>query len=104
MILMDTCTEDELLDPKMHSYELLTRLFHEEGVRVYPPLSVSKGCRCSVEKVESVMSMMSEDDIEYMTVDGRIEVKCEFCSRDFIFDPARVKLMASKAQADTGPE
>lgn len=86
MILMDSCTEDELLAPELHSNEILLRLFHEEGVRVYEPHDIQKGCRCSEEKVENMLTMMDQDDRDYMAIDGKIEMKCEFCSRDFHFD------------------
>ncbi|MCB1562084.1 MAG: Hsp33 family molecular chaperone HslO [Alphaproteobacteria bacterium] len=86
MILMDSCTDDEFLDEGLHSNALLFRLFHEEGVRVYKPLFVRKECRCSTEKVENILATLPADDIEYLTDDGRISMRCEFCSRDFIFD------------------
>lgn len=91
MILMDSCTEDELLALDMHSNELLMRLFHEEGVRVFEPRSVQKGCRCSADKVERLLATMSDEDIEYMSDKGTITVQCEFCSRDFSFDLKEIR-------------
>lgn len=86
MILLNSCTDQELLDPGLHSNALLFRLFHEEGVRVYEPKSVQRGCRCDEEKVRVVLTGMTEDDLDYMAdKDGKIEVRCEFCSRSFIF-------------------
>ena len=111
MILLDTCTEDELLAPNLHSNILLTRLFHEEGVRVYRPLNVVKGCRCDESKVEGIIAQLSDDDIEYMTVDGRIVMRCEFCSRDFVFDLEKIRgnirrheNTSSEIHTDTGQE
>ncbi|MCB1532525.1 MAG: Hsp33 family molecular chaperone HslO [Alphaproteobacteria bacterium] len=86
MILLDTCTEDELLDPALHSNELLTRLFHEEGVRVFEPIAVTKGCRCNVDKVRTIVTKLPPEDIEHIAVNGKIEMHCEFCSKDFVFD------------------
>lgn len=94
MILLGSCTDDELLDPDLHSNILLTRLFHEEGIRVYEPRYVEKGCRCSREKVESVISMMPEDDLDYMSEEGTIKMKCEFCSREYAFDAKDIKKTA----------
>lgn len=95
MILMGSCTEDEFLDAKLHSNTLLFRLFHEEGVRVYTPLRVEKGCRCSEEKVEMLLKMMSEEDVEYLSDDGEVSMRCEFCSRNFVFD---LKTLRSKTE------
>lgn len=86
MILLDTCTEDELLDPELHSNVLLTRLFHEEGVRVFEPIPVIKQCRCSEERVRNVLSTMSLEDVDHMADGGKVEMKCEFCSTDYVFD------------------
>lgn len=84
-ILLETCTEEELLDNKLHDDTLLYRLFHEEGVRVYRPNAVSKGCRCTVEKLKGVLSMLTPEDIEHAATDGCITMTCEFCNKDFVF-------------------
>lgn len=91
MVLLDSCTEEELLDPELTPNELLYRLFHDEKVRVFEPKPIIKECRCSEERVETVLSMMSADDLEYMEKDGQISMKCEFCSREYLYDTADVK-------------
>lgn len=83
MIFMDTATEDELLDPAITPDIMLTRLFHEEGVRVFEPLDVKKGCRCSQDRVESMIAMMPKDDVTYMKKNDKIEITCEFCSKNY---------------------
>lgn len=87
MIFLDSCTDEEFLDPALPSTDLLYRLFHEEGVRVFEPLPVKKGCRCGTTKVERVLNSMQTEDLADMVVDDKITVKCEFCSREFEFDP-----------------
>lgn len=91
MILMQSCTEDELLAPDLHSHEILTRLFHEEGVRVFDPKPLMHACRCSEEKVENVVMMMPQDDREEIVEDGVIKLTCEFCSKDYVLDPAAIE-------------
>ncbi|MEM6780977.1 MAG: Hsp33 family molecular chaperone HslO [Pseudomonadota bacterium] len=86
MILLDSCTRDEFLSPELGENMLLMRLFHEEGVRIFPPEPITKDCRCSTDRVEQVLSTLSEDDLDHITEDGKITMTCEFCSRDFIFD------------------
>ena len=86
MVLLDSATEDELLDEDLHSNVLLRRLYHEEGVRVFEPLSVQKGCRCTDEKAQGILAMMSQEDLDYMREDDKIIMRCEFCSRDFAYD------------------
>lgn len=85
MILLDTCTDGELLAPILHSNELLLRLFHEEGVRVYDPVSIEKSCRCDADKVEAILRGMTDEELEYMADEGGISMRCEFCSHDYVF-------------------
>lgn len=89
-ILLETCTKEELIDPKLHDETLLYRLFHEEGVRVYSPQPIKKGCRCTPEKLQSILALLSEDDREHATVDGKIAMTCEFCNKNFDFDPKEI--------------
>lgn len=92
MILLNSCTDQELLDPALHSNALLYRLFHEEGVRVYEPKKIQHKCRCDKEKVKAVLTGLSKDDIEYMINEqGKIEVRCEFCSQIFLFDKSALE-------------
>jgi molecular chaperone Hsp33 len=88
VIMMGASTSGELLDPRLHPHRLLYRLFHEDGVRVYGPVELSAGCRCSRERVERTLRAFPKADIADMKVDGKVVVTCEFCSTDYIFDDA----------------
>lgn len=90
MMLLQTSTDEEMLSTLLSPEEMLFRLFHEEGVRVFSAKTVQKNCRCSMEKVEGVLTTLSAEDIAHITKDGKITMTCEFCSRDFDFDPARL--------------
>ncbi len=91
MILMESCTEEELLSPDLNSHTILMRLFHEEGVRVFDPTKLTHACRCSSEKVENVLLMMDADERKDMIVDGEITLTCEFCSKIYALDPVIVE-------------
>ncbi len=96
MTLLETMKDVEILDPALHSRELLLRLFHEEGVRVYKPLGITKGCRCDAKKIEKVMETLTDDDIDYLAESGTIKMHCEFCSKDFVLEPDTVKKGSGK--------
>jgi molecular chaperone Hsp33 len=85
MILLQSCTDEELVDPTVSQNDLLFRLFHEEEVRVYDPEPIHEGCRCSRERAENIIGMLSPEERDEMTVDGIIQVKCEFCDREYDF-------------------
>jgi molecular chaperone Hsp33 len=63
-------------------------------------LALQKNCRCSEDKVERVLEMMSDDDMEYMNKDGRILMRCEFCSHEYSFDYEAVKKERAQALQD----
>ncbi|KAA2236658.1 Hsp33 family molecular chaperone [Salinarimonas soli] len=90
--LVDTVEDHELIDPSVGSERLLYRLFHERGVRVFEAQGLREACRCSRERVMTVMARFSPEDRRDMVGDdGRIGVTCEFCSRSYDFDPAEVE-------------
>lgn len=90
MILLDSCTNDELLDKSLGANEVLYRLFHEEGVRIFEQKDYEKQCRCNQERVESILYSMSEDDLDYMSDDGTITMHCEFCGTDYTYEIAQI--------------
>lgn len=86
MVLQVTCRAEELLDPRLDGDDLLFRLFHEEGVRVFTPRSLDGACRCSRARLETVLGALSPDDVEEMKVNGVVEATCEFCNTAYRFD------------------
>jgi molecular chaperone Hsp33 len=96
MILMSSSTSDELVDPRLKPEALLLRLFHEDGVRAYAPHALAARCRCSQERVETMLRALGPQDLEEMTVDGRLLVTCEFCSTVYAFDETAVEALAER--------
>lgn len=87
-VLFDTITDAELADPDLSAERALFRLFHESGVRVFEPLHLEERCSCSADRIEAMLAdNFTSEDREEMTVDGEIEVTCEFCSTRYHFNP-----------------
>jgi len=83
--LLATATPDELLN--LDAERLLLRLFHEETVRVLATQPLQFGCRCSRERVASVLRTLGrEEALASLQNDGRAEVTCEFCNTRYHFD------------------
>ena len=83
-----TLGEDELVDPTISPATLLFRLFHEEGVRLFKTTPVRSHCRCSREKIISVLgSFPSAERGDMLDVEGNFEVTCEYCSRVYQIEP-----------------
>lgn len=90
-VLMHSVKEEELLDPQLDLDSLLYRLFNEDGVRVFDAASLAKGCRCDRARLLAVISQFSDDDVDHMTVDGKLSVNCQFCNKNFDFSPEEAR-------------
>jgi molecular chaperone Hsp33 len=90
LAFMASSTPDELLDAQLEPNDLLYRLFHEDGVRVFATADLRPGCRCSRERVERVLRSLPENEIETFKIDGAISVTCEFCSANYAFSDEEV--------------
>lgn len=95
MILMSSCTAQELVDPALAPEALLFRLFHEDGVRVYRRRDLAARCRCSRERVETVLRMLPAEERAAMKVEGRVTVTCQFCSAAYDFDEDELRALAT---------
>ena len=88
--LMETVADLELIDPALSSEQLVFRLFHEPGVRVFKGAAVRAECSCSRPGVESMLKSFPQDDRDHMVENGVISVTCEFCSAKYQFAPGEV--------------
>jgi molecular chaperone Hsp33 len=83
MMFLATVREEELIDPSISAHRLLFRLFHEEGVRVYDAKTLSRGCRCSQERVVSILQCLDQAALGEFATDGKVDMVCEFCNQTF---------------------
>ncbi|MEG8038223.1 Hsp33 family molecular chaperone HslO [Sphingomonas sp. LR60] len=92
--LGQTIAVDELADAQLPLETLLWRLFNEESeVRVLEAQPVSRGCRCTVEHIRSVLERFPiEQRLEMADDRGLIAVDCAFCSTVF---PLRAEDLAA---------
>ena len=82
-LLLATLGREELLDPRLDDETLLFRLFHEEGLRTFETRPLSRGCRCSRERIEGILRSLPREEVLEMQVEGEVVMTCEFCSIDF---------------------
>lgn len=90
VILMASVTARELLDPSLAPADLLFRLFHEDGVRVYDQQPIQFGCRCSRERAARILSSLPQAEVEDLVVDGKVSVTCQFCNETQNFDESEI--------------
>ncbi|CDO46137.1 molecular chaperone Hsp33 [Bartonella henselae] len=85
--LTSTIESTELTDPQIGSKRLLFRLFHEQGVRIFNPISLVDQCSCSREKIKEILEGFPPEERNQMVKDKYISVTCEFCSTTYRFKP-----------------
>jgi molecular chaperone Hsp33 len=91
VVFMASARRAELLDPGLAMEDILRRLFHDFAVRVYPAHSVRAQCRCSDERVRTILLSLDAEERKEMAVDGVVTVTCEFCNRTYRYTPAELE-------------
>ena len=90
--LMESVRFDELVDPALSSESLIFRLFNSMEPHVAQAQEVRDKCRCSPERVESMLEKLDPAEIAELADKQRyIEIACEFCKikRRFHIDNIR---------------
>jgi molecular chaperone Hsp33 len=86
VVLMSSVTTGELLSASLSPADVLFRLFHEDGVRLYRRRSLRHRCRCSRARVDRLLATFPRAELEAMAEDGRVTVTCEFCKTTYTID------------------
>lgn len=82
--LFETLGKAELLATPAE--QLLHRLFHEEHPELMGDKPLSFACSCSRERVEAMLQSLGEEEARAAAKDtGAVEVRCEFCGREYHF-------------------
>lgn len=89
LAMMSNARPEELLNPELPPRNLLYRLFHEDGVRVYRTTPLAARCRCSARRVETMLRSLPRQEVETMkTDDDEVVVTCQFCNASYRYDDA----------------
>ena len=94
-LLLSTVTRQELNDRSLDPNDLLYRLFHEEGVRVFEQRALQARCRCSRERVERTLAQLPHEDLVELIEDDKLTVTCEFCNRSYGFDRGEIDRLSA---------
>ncbi|WMJ70162.1 Hsp33 family molecular chaperone HslO [Stenotrophomonas sp. 24(2023)] len=82
--LFETLSKAELLATP--AADLLHRLFHEESPTLVGEKALRFGCSCSRERVAGMLQSLGEEEARAAAEpDGVVEIRCEFCGREYHF-------------------
>lgn len=89
-LLADTLKPEEVQG--LGDQEILRRLFNEDDVRLFEATPVSFRCKCSRERVQSVLQSLGMEEVRSILEErGDVEVRCDFCNRAYTFDAIDVE-------------
>jgi molecular chaperone Hsp33 len=84
-ILAASLTADELLS--LDAETILHRLFWEEKLVRFEPLTPSFACSCSRERVSNMIRSLGAEEVESILAErGDVEVGCDFCGQQYRYD------------------
>ena len=96
-ILAASLKREELLGLDVDT--ILTRLFWEEKVLRFEPQTPRFACTCSRERVANMIRSLGQEEADDIVAErGEIEVGCDFCGKQYRFDPI------DSAQLFTAPD
>ena len=90
LALVASTAPGELSDAALAPEDLLYRLFHEDGVRVFTPLPLVAACRCSRQRMQELLAGFPHADIADMVEDEAITATCKFCNQVYRFAEAEI--------------
>ncbi len=85
-MLAATLTAEELLT--LDADVVLRRLFWQEDLRRFEPLTPRFACSCSRERVANMLRGLGREEIDSIIAErGEVEIGCDFCGAQYHFDP-----------------
>lgn len=87
-----TLTDEELL--KLDNEVILHRLYHETDIRMLLEKDAQFKCRCTPEKMRSLLKVLGEEDVKKLLDEtGQVDIGCDFCNQHYLFDAIDVTML-----------
>lgn len=96
-VLLETLSDQELLNPALTPERLAHRLFHAEGLAPGDTRPLRFGCRCSREKLAGVLARYPRAELESLKQDdGQVTASCQFCGAHYTFRDQDLDALAAR--------
>jgi len=90
----------EMLDAGMTPEDMLSEVLKGLDVRFNERYDTAYKCDCSEERVEKALISLGEKEIVSLINENKdAEIHCDFCEKDYIFGPDRLKEILKKSRA-----
>jgi molecular chaperone Hsp33 len=98
----ETISNKELLT--LSARDIIHRLYHQEDIRLFEERPTAFRCSCTRERVTAMLRLLGKEEVQSILAErDHVEVGCEFCGRQYVFDPVDAEqVFASEIQASAG--
>lgn len=78
---------------------ILTRLFHQDPLRLMEPEAVQFSCSCSRGRCEQALASLDRNELEELIEEqGEIRMDCQFCNHPYRFEQSDLERIFAPAQ------
>lgn len=93
-ILAEVDSVTKLMEQGMTPEDIVHYLMGELDVEILDVVPTEYHCNCSKERVSRAIASIGKKDLQEMIADGEpIEVNCQFCGSNYVFDTEDLKAM-----------
>ena len=98
----ETISNKELLT--LSARDIIHRLYHQEDIRLFEERPTAFRCSCTRERVTAMLRLLGSEEVQSILAErDHVEVGCEFCGRQYEFDPVDAEqVFASEIQTSAG--
>jgi len=98
----ETITKQELLT--LPARDIIHRLYHQEDIRLFEERPTAFRCSCTRDRVTAMLRLLGREEVQSILSErDHVEVACEFCGRQYVFDPVDAEqVFASEIQTPVG--
>lgn len=98
----ETISNKELLT--LSARDIIHRLYHQEDIRLFEERPTAFRCSCTHERVTAMLRLLGREEVQSILAErDHVEVGCEFCGRQYVFDPVDAEqVFASEIQTSAG--
>lgn len=98
----ETITKQELLT--LPARDIIHRLYHQEDIRLFEERPTAFRCSCTRDRVTAMLRLLGREEVQSILSErDHIEVACEFCGRQYVFDAVDAEqVFATDIQTSAG--
>jgi molecular chaperone Hsp33 len=101
-----TLRSEEMLE--LSPEDIVHRLFWQEKLDHFTPVSPRFACRCSRERIGRMLISLGREEVDsILTEQGKVNVTCDFCNRQYGFDAVDVEQLfvsGATGEAEAGTQ